>query len=279
MTQEFELELMEMESVISIEKCIYKSCQIIHQTISSQSSDYWQTNLKTSNKSGDMMKRIDEKAHQILWNNLSNNLNVGGIISEEHPTIKSITRKTNKPKYIVAFDPIDGSINIKYGVTTGTIYGIYKSDTLELVASGYFLYDLHQTFVTTNILTKKVILNNSQELSKIKEIGDCYSYNSGKINNNILITKMGKHSCRYVGTMVVDVHRTILDGGLFIYPDNNKLRLYYEILPLGLIVKHLDGEISNFKEIISSWKLNLNDIHETSAVLLGSRLDVKKLMS
>lgn len=186
---------------------------------------------------------------------------------------------TPNAKYCVVFDPLDGSSNIDAGVNIGTIFGIYLvkpgskgtlSDVLrpgrEMVASGYCMYGSSANLVLTTgngvngytldnqigefILTHpNITLPPRGKIYSINEGNSCY-YHEPVLNYLQSIKfpdeKSGKkpYSARYIGSMVADVHRTLLYGGIFGYPEDKKsksgkLRLLYEAFPMAMLTEQV----------------------------------------
>lgn len=236
------------------------------------------------------------------------------LVSEENDNVIEIDLD-KQGKYIVTFDPLDGSSNIDCLVSIGSIFGIYKrlstdkkptiADALQpgckMVAAGYSLYGSATMMVlglesgvngfTYDPSIGEFILTDPN--MKIPEKGNIYSINEGythiwdeSILNYINAKKdpsKGKpYGARYVGSMVADVHRTIKYGGIFIYPatsasKNGKLRLLYEGNPMAFIVTKAGG-------LASTGKCNILDvvpdaIHQRCPVFLGSKLDVEEALS
>lgn len=208
------------------------------------------------NTSGDSQKKLDVLANEVFINSLRSSSKCAVLISEEEENAIEIDIP-QQGKYIVAFDPLDGSSNIDANVSIGTIYGIWKrksegakttkEDVLqkgtELVAAGYCVYGSATIMVLCS--EKKVdgyTLDGSigefvltHPNMKIPKRGNIYSINEGnagvwdepitKYIQEKKFPKEGKkaYSLRYVGSMVADVHRTILYGGIFLYPGDKKV--------------------------------------------------------
>lgn len=203
------------------------------------------------------------------------------LVSEENETVIEIETE-KQGKYIVCFDPLDGSSNIDCLVSIGSIFGIYKkqsegkpnlTDALQkgrnLVAAGYTLYGSATMFVlalrsggvngfTYDPSIGEFVLTDVD--MKIPEKGNIYSINEGYfsqwdksvqdyVNAKKDPSKGKTYGARYVGSMVADVHRTIKYGGIFIYPAttssmSGKLRLLYECIPMAFIVEKAGGRAS-----------------------------------
>jgi fructose-1,6-bisphosphatase I len=261
------------------------------------------------NITGDVQKKLDVLANEVFINSLKSSNQVCVILSEEEDEPIIIDEAA---KYIVAFDPLDGSSNIDANVTIGSIFGIWKkqgekfekSDLLQrgdnLVASGYCVYGSSTQMIICidNIVHGYTLDPNLGEFIlthpniKIPETNPIYSINEGnsalwdsQITEYIKSKKYppkGKktYSLRYIGSMVADVHRTLLYGGIFMYPADSKnsegkLRLMYECNPLSLIIESSGGRASTGKKRIMD--VQPTDIHQRCPVIMGSIKDVEEL--
>jgi fructose-1,6-bisphosphatase I len=173
--------------------------------------------------------------------------------------------------YTLTHDPVDGSSNIDTNLPIGTIFGLYpKADSIlqkgsTLVASGYILYSAsmmlfyavkgkvngftfdpdRQTFV----LTYENIRVGEKKYYAINE-GNWELFHDADKKYVETVKKEGTYSARYVGAMVGDIHRTLLKGGIFIYPADNKhtsgkLRLLYEVAPLTFLMREAGGDATS----------------------------------
>jgi len=225
-----------------------------------------------------------------------------------------IVSDRQKGKYCVVFDPLDGSSNIDAGVNIGTIFGIYHirpdspgtiEDVLrpgsEMVAAGYTMYGSSANLVlstgsgvngyTLDASLGEFILTHPN--IKIPPRGKIYSLNEGNsmyfyppVTAYLKSIKYpsppkSPYSARYIGSMVADVHRTLLYGGIFGYPDDKKskkgkLRLLYEAFPMAFLIEQAGGiATTGTKRILD---IVPTGIHERCPVFLGSRDDVLDLM-
>jgi len=221
----------------------------------------------------------------------------------------------SKGNYIAVFDPLDGSSNIDANISIGTIFGIYRradpskpvslSDILhpgsELVAAGYAMYGSATLMVfttghevngfTLDPSTGEFVLTHPK--IKMKPKGAIYSINEGNTVHwdeptrayvdSLKFPKSGKpYSARYVGSMVADVHRTLLYGGIFMYPGDKqskdgKLRLLYEANPMAMIMEVAGGKGSTGTQRILD--IVPTNPHQRTPVFLGSKDNVEELES
>lgn len=239
------------------------------------------------------------------------------MVSEEDEQAIFVTEEGMKGSYCVVFDPLDGSSNIDSGVSIGTIFGIYRvvdgssgslSDVLrpgrEMVAAGYAMYGSFTSLVlstggpvhgyTLDPNLGEFILTNPNMC--IPDRGKTYSVNEGNTRywsdgcrayfasiKEPADPQKKPYSARYVGSMVADVHRTLLTGGIFCYPADSKapkgkLRLLYECFPMAFIMEKAGGRATDGrgKAILD---IQPQAIHERSPIVLGSKLDVQDFES
>lgn len=263
-------------------------------------------------------KLLDEHADEVLVALLGRSGHFGSIVSEERNKIVLTENIGNAGKYVVAFDPLDGSSNIGSNIPTGTIFAIYKrlelneapspKDFLQpgksLVAAGYAIYGAKTSFVySTGQGVHDFTLDPSigeflltEENMKMPNDGKILSVNEAntpfwsdslcKYVEELKRTRHGEsagYTCRYVGTLVADIDRTIRRGGIFLYPTSSKhpqgrLRLLYECIPLGFIVEQAGGmaiDATTSTPITDRVPVN---IHERSGFVAGERVEVERFV-
>ncbi|XP_063746485.1 fructose-1,6-bisphosphatase 1b [Eleginops maclovinus] len=268
----------------------------------------------TTNVTGDQVKKLDILSNDLVINMIKSSFTSCVLVSEEDEKA-IIVDPDNQGKYIVCFDPLDGSSNIDCLVSIGTIFGIYKKTTdgepcekdalqpgRNLVAAGYALYGSATMMVlSTGQGVNCFMLDPSigefilvDRDVKIKKKGKIYSLNEGYAQHFYPDVKeylqkkkfpedgSSPYGSRYVGSMVADVHRTLVYGGIFLYPANTKspkgkLRLLYECNPMAYIMEQAGG-------MATTGSMNVLDIqptsiHERVPVVLGSPDDVKEYLS
>lgn len=240
------------------------------------------------------VQRLDQYANDLLIKTLTNSNQTYALVSEELEK-PYLTTKEYRGNFIVFFDPLDGSSNIDINGSVGTIFSIYEGKNLlqpgnKQVAAGYILYGASIMLVFTmgqgvHGFTLDPSIGSfllSHPDIKIPEDGNTYSINEAystryneKIRNYLAKLKISsKISSRYVGAMVADVHRTLLKGGIFLYPaDTNhpdgKLRLMIEVNPLVFLVEAAGGKA--YAKSGNPLDIVPQHIHERTPVALGSR--------
>ncbi|KAM1092781.1 hypothetical protein ACFX19_020314 [Malus domestica] len=265
-----------------------------------------------TNVQGEEQKKLDVLSNQVFVKALTSSGRTCILVSEEDEEAIFV-ESSKRGRYIVVFDPLDGSSNIDCGVSIGTIFGIYvakdkQNPSLEdvlrpgnkMVAAGYCMYGSSCTLVlstgngvngfTLDPSLGEFILTHSN--IKIPQKGKIYSVNEGNAQNWDEQTTKYVEKCkfpqdgsspkslRYIGSMVADVHRTLLYGGMFMYPadkksPNGKLRVLYEVFPMSYLVEQAGGQAFTGKQ--RALDLVPNKIHERSPVFLGSYDDVEEI--
>lgn len=265
------------------------------------------------NVQGEEVQKLDEFADMTFIKIIGQSGTVCAITSEEleYPVI--IPPERNPGKYVFMMDPLDGSSNIDVNVGIGTIFSVYKKKSTgekvtdedllqkgdQQVAAGYIMYGSSTMFVYTSGrgvhgFTLDPSLGEfflSHPNIKIPQQGSTYSINEGNTENwcqeqkNFIAhlkekdTATGRpYALRYIGTLVSDFHRTLLKGGIFMYPKdkknlNGKLRFAFEAAPLGFIVQDAGGRASNGEKNILD--LVPTEIHQRVPLYIGSLHDVE----
>jgi fructose-1,6-bisphosphatase I len=259
----------------------------------------------TENASGDTVQKLDLYANEKLIECLGNSGECAGIASEELEDFLAFEPVEGKEaNYVVVFDPLDGSSNIDVNVSVGTIFGIYrrKSDASgpctiddflqkgsDMVASGYVLYGTSTLLVYTtghgvNAFTLDPSIGEfclSHRDIKIPKNGMHYSINQGYYLKFDLELRRYIDHCsdlnlrlRYIGSMVSDVHRTLFQGGIFLYPNTRKypegkLRMLYECNPMSMIIEQAGGKAISCK-LDRILDLEISELHQRSTIAIGS---------
>jgi len=269
----------------------------------------------TTNVQGEGQKKLDVYANTQFISALKHGGECCIVASEENDEYIPIDSAVSiDAKYIVAIDPLDGSSNIDVNVAVGTIFSIYRrkstkgkatiDDVLqrgtEQVAAGYVIYGSSTMLVYTtgkgvNGFTLDPSIGEfclSHPEMKIPEDGVIYSINEGYYVHfpdgvkkyikycQVEDAKTNRpYTSRYIGSMVADVHRNLIKGGIFIYPvtasaPTGKLRLVYECNPMAFIIEQAGGRATNGYERILD--LDVKELHQRSAIFIGSENMVKK---
>lgn len=272
----------------------------------------------TMNIQGESQKKLDVFANEQFISALQSGGECCIVASEENDEFVYIDGEVSKDaKYIVAIDPLDGSSNIDVNVAVGTIFSIYRrksskgratiDDVLqkgtEQVAAGYVIYGSSTMLVYTtgkgvNGFTLDPSIGEfclSHPKMRIPKDGTIYSINEGNyVHFPEGVKKYLKYcqvedptssrpfTSRYIGSMVADIHRNMIKGGIFIYPTtssapNGKLRLVYECNPMAFIIEQAGGRATDgFNRILEK---DVHSLHQRSAIFIGSENMVHKAES
>lgn len=271
--------------------------------------------IGTVNIQGENQKKLDVFANEQFISALTSGGECCIVASEENDEFVPINAEVSKnARYIVAIDPLDGSSNIDVNVAVGTIFSIYRrkstdgkatlEDVLqqgtEQVAAGYVIYGSSTMLVYTtgkgvNGFTLDPSIGEfclSHPDMKIPQDGTIYSLNEGNyVHFPDGVKKYLKYcqiedqqtsrpyTSRYIGSMVADIHRNMIKGGIFIYPTtsgapNGKLRLVYECNPMAYIIEQAGGRATDgYGRILD---LKVTSLHQRSAIFIGSENMVLK---
>ena len=263
------------------------------------------------NVQGEDVKKLDVFANNQFMGVLQHGISCAGIGSEElDDYIAFDDPVSNNSKYVCLFDPLDGSGNIDVNVSIGTIFSVYRrvtgkgvpasqEDFLQpgknQVAAGYIVYGSSTMFVYAtrrgvNGFTLDPSIGEfclSHPNIKCPEFGKIYSVNHGnffqydeKVRKYISDCQKkdksngGPYTQRYIGSMVSDVHRNLIKGGIFMYPGtvdkpNGKLRLLYECNPLAFIIEVAGERATNGKQRILD--VQPTELHQRSPLFIGSK--------
>ncbi|MEX2115732.1 MAG: class 1 fructose-bisphosphatase [Bacteroidota bacterium] len=264
------------------------------------------------NVHGEEVKKLDVFADEVIYRAMDHGGHLCVMASEENEDVLQIPDAYPTGKYVLLYDPLDGSSNIDALVTIGTIFSIYRRVTpggkgtmqdclqpgYKQIAAGYCLYGSSTMLVyTTGDGTHGFTFDPSigefllsHENIKIPRRGKIYSVNEGNyrwwhdgvkkyvkyLQEEDAVTRR-PYSGRYIGSMVADLHRTLLYGGIFMYPGetrnpNGKLRLMYEANPVSFIVEQAGGRSSNGLSRILDVKPTA--LHQRTPLFVGSEEDV-----
>ena len=271
------------------------------------------------NVQGEDVKKLDVFANDQFIRVLQHGVSCAGIASEELDNYIAFNDPISKnSKYVCLFDPLDGSGNIDVNVSIGTIFGVYRRVTergaiatkedflqkgVQQVAAGYIIYGsstmlVYATRRGANGFTLDPSIGEwtmSHPDIKCPPKGKIYSVNHGNFFQYDIGVKNYIDSCqkrdkanggpytqRYIGSMVSDVHRNLIKGGIFMYPGTTdkpkgKLRLLYECNPFAFIVEVAGGKATNGKERILD--MQPTELHQRTPMFIGSREMMDELAS
>jgi len=263
------------------------------------------------NVQGEEVKKLDIYANEQFIGVLRHGISCAGIGSEEMDDIVIFNDEvSNKSKYVCLFDPLDGSSNIDVNVSIGTIFSVYRriseigkpateADFLQpghqQVAAGYIIYGsstmlvyatkrgvngftLDQSIGEFCMSYPDIVCPPSGKIYSVNH-GNFFQYNEG-VKKYITAcqkrdkTNGGPYTQRYIGSMVADVHRNLLKGGIFMYPAINdkpkgKLRLLYECNPCAFIIEKAGGIATNGTQRILD--IQPTKLHQRTPMFIGSK--------
>ncbi len=261
------------------------------------------------NTHGEAQQKLDVLADELLQRCLEERADVALYASEEQPVPVVFRSLKEGGKYCVIADPLDGSSNIDVAVSVGTIFSILANEQADAdtaqaalqpgdaqLAAGYVLYGSSVVLVlTTGSGVDMFVLDPElgdfvlvlPELrippqKKIYSINEAY-WNDfpDAIRSYLSFAHENGYGSRYIGSMVADVHRTLLKGGVFLYPPtrkapDGKLRLLYEGNPMALLVEQAGGAAAAASGRIL--EVTPDEFHQRTGVVIGSSEEVAQVM-
>ena len=267
------------------------------------------------NVQGEEVKYIDQFANIQMINVLSRGTNCAGVCSEEEEEIIIFDNwLNNQSRYVVCFDPLDGSSNLESCVSVGSVFSIYQrvtrigtpcstADFLQQgkhqIAAGYMIYGsstmlVYATRHGVNGFTLDSSIGEfylSHPDIKCQPTGKILSVNFGIVSQfpkaiqHYLIELQNKRkqfTLRYTGSLVADLHRNLVNGGIFLYPSTSnqvsgKLRLVYECNPFAYIYTIAGGKSTDGKK--ETLEIVPENIHQRSPIYIGGIDLVDELIS
>lgn len=270
----------------------------------------------TENIQGEEQQKLDIYADEVLFDLCDHTGRLCVLVSEEHENILEIPKEYEKGEYVLVYDPLDGSSNIDVNVSIGTVFGIYRcldwekrgrlEDCLrrgrDMIAAGYILYGASTMLVystghgvhgfTLDPEIGEFLL--SHEDLKLPVPPRYFSVNHGYYDNWspgvqkyvrwLQRREPGQEytlSERYIGSLVADIHRNLLNGGVFMYPaeephkPRGKIRLLYEAAPLAFLISQAGGYASDgFQDILD---IQPQTLHERVPLFIGNKDLVKQV--
>jgi fructose-1,6-bisphosphatase I len=268
-----------------------------------------------TNVQGEIVHKLDLIANETIARCLGYRDNVGIMVSEEDDEPRILKELSSKAKYIVLFDPLDGSSNIDVNVSIGTIFSVLQrrrgveagkvmdhilQPGLKQVAAGYVIYSSSTVMAYTtgdgvHMFTLDPSIGAyrlSREGVTMPSGGKTYSVNEAyrsqfpdgiqEYLDWVKTDEAGGYGLRYIGSLVADFHRTLLKGGVFLYPPTKKapqgkLRLLYEANPLAFIAEQAGGAATNGRQRIL--KVEPTALHERTPLIIGSKAEVDRVLS
>ncbi|MFM2386514.1 MAG: hypothetical protein RL660_1271 [Bacteroidota bacterium] len=316
-TREFSKATGELATVL---RDIGLACKLINKKVNKAGLTDLLGSQGTSNIQGEEQQKLDVYANDTLINILRHSSDCAGVASEENDEFIAFDDDFSKnSKYVVMFDPLDGSSNIDVNASIGTIFSIMRRVTpvgtqvteedflqagRKIVAAGYVIYGSSTILVyATKLGVNGFTLDNSigefclsHRKMQLPEHGKIYSINQGNSRKYSTAVQDYLDYCmqnekelglplthRYIGSMVADIHRTLIKGGLFMYPldiysNKAKLRLQYECNPMSYVIE-MAGGVSSIGEDGSVLDVVPTELHQRVPIFIGNKNMLDKLRS
>ncbi len=275
--------------------------------------------LDNQNVQGEQQAKLDLLTNNCFVANLQTCVAVAGMVSEELDDAIFLSRDASQPNYLVVFDPLDGSSNIEVNVAVGSIFSVLSApigratqtaDFLQKgtqqVLAGYSVYGpstvlvftfgegVHcftldrasNAFVLTQANmrvpedTQEFAINASNarfwESPIVQYVQECQAGTTGARGKDF--------NMRWIASMVADIHRILMRGGIYLYPKDNKvpakagrLRLLYELNPMSWLIEQAGGASSTGRERVLA--LQATEIHQRAPIIIGSKNEVERIVS
>ena len=275
--------------------------------------------LEHENVQGEQQATLDLLTNDFFVTNLQACDAISGIVSEELDDAILLGKDFSKPNYLAVFDPLDGSSNIEVNVAVGSIFSIlnapvgratqaadFLQEGSQQVLAGYAIYGPSTILVLTfgegvqcftlDKTTSDFVL--TQANMRVPEDTQEFAINASNarfwelpIQHYIKECQAGvtgargkDFNMRWIASMVADVHRIMMRGGIYLYPKDSKLpakagrlRLLYELNPMSWLIEQAGGESSTGHERVL--KLTPTDIHQRAPIVIGSKNEVERVVS
>ena len=266
-----------------------------------------------TNVQGEDVQKLDLLANETIASCLGYRDSVGIMVSEEDDEPRILKELDTHAKYIVLFDPLDGSSNIDVNVSIGTIFSVLQrrdgvaagrvmdhilQPGFQQIAAGYVIYSSSTVMAYTtgdgvHMFTLDPAIGAfrlTRENVVMPRIGKTYSVNEAyrslfpegiqKYLDWAKTPESGGYGLRYIGSLVADFHRTLLKGGVFLYPptkkaQSGKLRLLYEANPLAFIAEQAGGSATDGTQRILD--KTPTALHERTPLVIGSKDEVARV--
>ena len=299
---------------------VVSACKIISNAVNKGALSGVMGSLESENIQGETQKKLDVITNEIFTQTIERGGQLAGMASEEMDDVYQIPAEYPRGKYLLVFDPLDGSSNVDVNISVGTIFSVlrYEGNSAhpaaaeflqpgtKQVAAGYALYGSSTMLVITTgngvngftldtnigefVLThpnmtipadtKEFAINASNqrfwETPVQRYVTECVAGKTGPRGRDF--------NMRWVASMVAEVHRILIRGGIFMYPKDNKdpakagkLRLMYEANPMSFIVEQAGGISSTGRQRIL--EVQPEGLHQRVPVILGSKNEVEVVLS
>ena len=293
MTLNFQSQLENMDGIYA---ALFSASESIYATLKKGAGLKFAT---SSNESGDDQIELDVIADEAFFETLSKDENVSYVVSEERPGLSKIS----DGRYSIALDPLDGSKSALVGIPSGAIFGVFENANVDadfngknIVSGGFFVFGMNlevyfadgdkvykgqfdQEAKTWDVMSIAAALpvsdtlsiNSSGQMTWDKWFKDHYD-SLFQINGD----RKKPYNVRWYASMVSDMKRLVLQGGMFIYPranrpgyENGHLRLVYEAIPMSFLIHAMGGSSTNGEQ--SLLEAPVTTLHQKTAVFIGEK--------
>ena len=291
MTLSFKSQLPNLDGIYA---ALFAASEVIYGELKKGSGLKFAT---SSNESGDDQIELDVIADEAFFATLKEDKNVRYVVSEERPGLNKISDGA----YSIALDPLDGSKSALVGIPSGAIFGIFKNADVakdfngkNIISGGFFVFgmNLEAYFADGSDVYKAIFDQNTSEWSVMPIDGGLPSANVLSLNGcnqamwdkwmqdhyaSLFTDEVGTprpHNMRWYASMVSDIKRLVLQGGMFAYPGANRkgyeqghLRLVYEAIPMSFLIHAMGGSSTNGD--ISLLEAPVETLHQKTPVFIG----------
>ena len=293
MTLSFKSQLPNLDGIYA---ALFAASEVIYAELKKGSGLKFAT---SSNESGDDQIELDVIADEAFFEELKTDGNVRYVVSEERPGLEKIS----DGPYSVALDPLDGSKSALVGIPSGAIFGVWKDAEVakdfngaNIISGGFFVFgmNLEAYFADGDKVYKGQFNQDTSEWTVLPIEGELPSADVMSLNacNQTMWDQWMKdhyaslfmdadgtpkpHNMRWYASMVSDIKRLVLQGGMFAYPGANRkgyeqghLRLVYEAIPMSFLIHAMGGASTNGDQ--SLLKTPVETLHQKTPVFIGNK--------
>lgn len=285
----------ENTEILTIFKSLLKSSETIYKELKSGAGLEF---LNTTNESNDEQLGLDVFADECFQENAKNETNIKYILSEERPDLVQY----GSGKHSLTLDPLDGSKSAIVGIPSGAIFGVFEDannifdfNGKNIVSGGFFVFGINlEVYFSIKDEAYKGVFNNEKSNWDFVSLENLPKYKMFAINTsnkikwdkwlqdfydnlvNLEDDKGKRYNMRWYASMVSEIKRLIIQGGLFSYPNdsregysNGHLRLVYEAIPMAYLIKSIGGSSTNGN--ISILDVAVTELHQKTPVFLGDK--------
>jgi fructose-1,6-bisphosphatase len=274
--------------------------------------------LENENVQGEQQAKLDLFTNDCFVENLGACEAIAGVVSEELDEAVLLSKDTSKPNYLAVFDPLDGSSNIEVNVAVGSIFSVLKAPTNRIaqvadflqmgvnqVLAGYAIYGPSTILVFTigegvHVFTLDSVSDEfvlTQANMRVPEDTHEFAINASNARfweppiqqyiSECLAGVTGPRekdfNMRWIASMVADMHRILMRGGVYLYPTDSKLpfkagrlRLLYELNPMSWLVEQAGGKSSTGRGRVL--EISPTEIHQRAPIIIGSKNEVEQVV-